>query len=277
MKKLPPWLTFGFLQVIALAAGIGSLYVALPLAFFVSWPVTLLAGVILLVKGVRHNRNEGLKDTGYVLRVVGVFLLAFVVWAIFLLITANIDSPISDGLGWELASVPALAVFSVGSLAHLGLSVFGLRAPPLDRVRRILASDSKARVGLRASSDGIAEAEHALGLRLPRSFVEFLTSWGEIEIGATRILGCGPSHLVPSSAGFVEETLRGRSERGLLQHLVLCASYPNDMHVCLDTFGMRGDEGPVVLWSGSTRTVAGTLAPTFGEFLRSQLETQAQV
>jgi len=272
--KLRPWMIFAFMQVVVLAAGTGSLYLALPLAFFVSWPLTLLAGVILLVKGVRHNRNEGLKDGGYVLRVVGLFLLAFVVWAILLLIAANVDSPISDGLGWELASVPALAVFSVGSLAHLGLSVFGLRAPPLDRVRRILASDNKARVGLRASTDNISEAEHALGLRLPRSFVEFLTTWGEIEIGATRILGCGPSHLVPSSVGFVEETLRGRAELGLLQHLVLCASYPNNLHVCLDTFGMRGDEGPVVLWSASTRTLVGTLAPTFGEFLRSQLETQ---
>jgi hypothetical protein len=272
LNNVRGWTVFAVLQAVAAAVGVLSLYLYLPVAFLVTWPATLVAGLILGIKGASRYRGNGGKGSGFVARVVGMFVVTFIAWPVLLLILGFVFPGIADALGWDLASVPSMATFSTGCLAYLKLGVFQVRIPATERVQQILGSPSRARLGLRASSDQIAEAERALGLRLPRSFVEFLTTSGEIEIGATRVLGVGPSHLVPSSSGFVEATLQGRQDLGIPQHFILCVTYPNNLHVCLDTFDMHADEGPAVLWSGTARRVTQTLAPTFGDFLRDQLE-----
>jgi hypothetical protein len=276
MTASPRWLTFGLLQLGVFVLGFAVFCVWLPLALFLLWPGTLAAGVVLVVKGFGRATRGGMKEGAFVGRLVGMLALAMVGWIVALLIAANLPSRFSDALGWDILSIPALAVFSAGSLAYLGLGPFRSRLPAMARVRQLLDGGVPARIGLRASSDQIAEAERALGLRLPVSFVEFLKTWGELEIGPTKVLGIpGAPQTEQPSAGFVQATLDGRANLGLPAHFILCVSYPNNLHVCLDTFSMRSDEGPAVLWNSSTRVVTQTHAPTFADFLRDQLEAMS--
>jgi hypothetical protein len=145
----------------------------------------------------------------------------------------------------------------------------------MDRVRQLLAGESRIQLGLRATADQIAQAERTLGLRLPASFVEFLTTWGAIEIGMTKVLSfSGGNETAGAAPGFVETTLAARTRVGLPPHFIICVIYANDRYVCLDTFSMRYDEASVVLWDGRSRLVIQTLGPTFGDFLHDQVQGQ---
>jgi len=165
-------------------------------------------------------------------------------------------------------------VFSSGTMAYLGVGPFRSRLSAMDRVRQILAENSSIQIGNAVAASQIAEAERILGLSLPRSFREFLSSWGEIDFRSTRFLGIplAMDMAHPTQADFVGATLDGRDKLGLPRPFVLCASYPNGLHVCLDTFSMRNEEGPAVLWNGASRVLVQILAPTFADFLRDHLE-----
>jgi hypothetical protein len=274
MMYLSPRLRFAVLQAVVFVVGAGGPYVSFPLTIFVVWPGTTVAGIVLAVKGFSRGNRAGIRDN----RFVGALLLTLagsvISWLIVLVVLGNIMHIALLAFGLALIWVPALGVFSAGSLAYLGLGPFRSRLSAMARVRQILDGDSDARIGVRATPGQLAEAERILGHRLPLSFREFLSTWGEIEIGSTKFLGIPLAMEMahPTPADFVGATLDGRDKLGLPRPFVLCASYPNGLHVCLDTFSMRNEEGPAVLWNGVSRVLVQILAPTFADFLRDQME-----
>jgi hypothetical protein len=274
MIYLPLRLRFAVLQAMVFVVGAGGLYVSFPLTVFVVWPGTTVAGIVLAVKGFsRGNRTRGQDN-----RFLGALLLALAVsvisWLTVLVVLGNIMHIAPLAFGLALIWMPALAVFSAGSLAYLGLGPFRSRLSAMARVRQILDGNSDARIGVGATPGQLAEAERILGHRLPLSFREFLSTWGEIEIRSTKFLGIplATDMAHPTQADFVGATLDGREKLGLPRPFVLCASYPNGLHVCLDTFSMRDEEGPALVWNGTTKAVVQMLAPTFADFLRDHME-----
>jgi ABC-type multidrug transport system fused ATPase/permease subunit len=274
MIRPPPRFRFGLLQAVAFSIGLGGLYLYPPVAILLLWPGTMVAGVIFAVKGFGRAVRNGIGEGRFVVRLVASLVLGMVAWLLLLGIVAEALDVGSLAFGLAFIWTPMLGVFSAGSLAYLGLGPFRSRLAAMERVRQILADGRTARIGLRATSDQIAEAERTLGLRLPISFREFLSTWGQIEFGSTRVLGITAATDAARStdAGFVAATIEARRTLGLSPHFILCVTHPNNLHVCLDTFSMRNEEGPAVLWNSSVRVVTLTLAPTFADFLRDQLE-----
>ena len=254
--------------------GAGGPYVSFPLTIFIVWPGTTVAGIVLAVKGFSRGNRNGIREN----RFVGALLLTLagsvVSWLIILVVIGNIMHIVPLAFGLAFIWTPALSVFSAGSLTYLGLGPFRSRLSAMEHVRQILDGDNNARIGIRATLAQLAEAERMLGLRLPLSFREFLSTWGEIEFRSTKFLGIplGMDMTHPTQVDFVGATLAGRDKLGLPRPFVLCTSYPNGLHVCLDTFSMRNEEGPAVLWNGTSRVLVQILAPTFADFLRDHME-----
>jgi len=273
MKLNTPWARYLLLQGAAVLAvllasalwdrGLGLLYV-----------VALIVGVVLMVKGFPRGLRNGIARE----RLVNILVLTAVgltiAWAFVLVAVANMMRIPSMGAAFLLLWAPPFGVFSSGTMAYLGVGPFRSRLSAMDRVRQILAENSSIQIGNAVAASQIAEAERILGLSLPRSFREFLSSWGEIDFRSTRFLGIplAMDMAHPTQADFVGATLDGRDKLGLPRPFVLCASYPNGLHVCLDTFSMRNEEGPAVLWNGASRVLVQILAPTFADFLRDHLE-----
>ena len=271
---LSPRVRFAILQAIVFIVGAGGPYISFPLTIFVVWPGTTVAGIVLAVKGFSRGNRNGIREN----RFVGALLLtlagAGVSWLMTLVILGNIMHIAPLGFGLAFIWAPALAVFSAGSLTYLGLGPFRSRLSATAQVRQILNDNRDARIGVGATPAQLAEAERILGHRLPGSFREFLSTWGDIEFHSTQFLGIplAMDMAHPTQADFVGATLDGREKLGLPLPFVLCASYPNGLHVCLDTFSMRDEEGPALVWNGTTRAVVQILAPTFADFLRNHME-----
>src|ERR1035437_6531900 len=65
-------LTFALLQAVVFAIGGGGPYLSFPLTILVLWPGTMVAGVVLAVKGFARGNRSGLGEN----RFVGVLVLA---------------------------------------------------------------------------------------------------------------------------------------------------------------------------------------------------------
>lgn len=272
--NLSPRLKFALLQAMVFVIGAGGPYISFPLTIFVLWPGTTVAGIVLAVKGFSRGNRTGIRENRFVGALLLTLAVSVVSWLIVLIILGNIMHIAPLAFGLAFIWMPALGVFSAGSLAYLGLGPFRSRLSSMARVRQILDGDSHARIGVGAAPAQLAESERILGLRLPLSFREFLSTWGEIETGSTKFLGIplAMDMAHPTQADFVGATLDGRDKLGLPRPFVLCASYPNGLHVCLDTFSMRNEEGPAVLWNGASRVLVQILAPTFADFVRDYME-----
>ena len=273
MKLNTPWARYLLHQVaVVLAMWLTLEFWAF--GFLLLYAVALIVGIALMVKGFAKGLLNGIARE----RLVNTLVLTTVVlalgWLVILAAFAIATSIPPMGAGFLLLWAPPFGVFSSGSMAYRGLGPFHSRLSAMDRVRQILAENPSVQIGNAVTASQIAEAEHILGHRLPRSFREFLSTWGEIEFRSTKFLGIplAMDMAHPTQADFVGATLDGRDNLGLPHPFVLCASYPNGLHICLDTFSMRDEEGAALVWNSTSRAVVQILAPTFADFLRDHME-----
>jgi len=238
----------------------------------------MIAGGILTVRGYVNGKRLGLSSERLLVTLGLTFAAFFIFWFVLLgiicvaLEAANLFAALLFVL-WE----PWLALFSTGSMTYLALGPFRSRLSAMERTRRLIAEMPWLKVATGDTAEHIAQAEGILRLRFPASFREFLLVWGAIESPAIRFLGITPmvdlSH--PTTADCVGATLEAREKYGIPPHFIMCAVDQRGQIVCLDTFMMRNNVAPAVLWDSNTRTVSRVLASTFMDFVHEQLEPKA--
>ena len=233
-----------------------------------------ILGIVLIVRGLVNPAPSLTSAVTALGKMILVAVGAFVFWLIILTVfPLFIWKPVERSV-LELFFLPPLVAFSTGTMIHMRLGPFRTYLPPMERVRQILAENPGAYLGGAATENRIAEAERILGLTLPKSYREFLASWGDLEFRMRKYLGIPATMDMdhPTPADFVGTTLEAREQAGLPSQLVVCATRPDGPRACLNTFAMRDREAPVVLWDSASRTIVRTLAPTFAGFLRDRLE-----
>jgi cell wall assembly regulator SMI1 len=106
----------------------------------------------------------------------------------------------------------------------------------------------KKEVGTGATAQEIADAERAIGVRLPASYRAFLSRFGWARVYFDPLYGVGPS--VPSHYALVTNVLSERYEAQPLipRHLVPIMNDGAGNNYCLDTSRFHDDECPVVFW-----------------------------
>jgi hypothetical protein len=78
----------------------------------------------------------------------------------------------------------------------------------------------------------------------------------------------------PTTEDCVGATLDARQRFGLPPSYLLCSIDHVGHLVCLDTFQMRNEEGPAVVWNAEQRSGGQYLADTFAEYLVVRLGGQ---
>ena len=102
--------------------------------------------------------------------------------------------------------------------------------------------------GTGATDLDIADAERAIGVRLPASYKTFLSTFGWARIYHDPLYGVGPS--VPPEYRLVDTTLceRYQAHPHIPHHLVPIMNNGAGNHYCLDTANYLEDECPVIFW-----------------------------
>jgi antitoxin YobK len=127
-----------------------------------------------------------------------------------------------------------------------------------DLRQRIIALQDKA-FGKGATTEEIAAAQAALGVRFSRTYEQFLREYGWARIGhqwlspysCLAIGVCGLGSDVPSHLELVRMTVVERTEQELALpfYLVPIMADGGGNHYCLDTARMENGECPIVFWS----------------------------
>jgi len=275
MSSLPAFAKLILLQLAAVLAGVGILSTEHPdMLFYIVWPATVVAGVVLAVLGFRRFERKGLSVPAYVSAGVFPFMKWCVLWAAILMVLGGAvrAHPLLLALG--LVWVPKLALFGTCCQAFLGLGNFFTRTTTLERVRQLLKLRKTYRVGGAARLDQLAWAERLLSLQLPHSYRDFLRKFGDIRGPDLRVLGLSPltdlDH--PTVQDCVGATLEAREDFGLPPSYILCSVDDAGHLACIDTFAMRDHEGPVVAWNADDRSYSAFLASRFDDFLVRRLE-----
>ena len=272
------WAIYGLLLAAAFLLGGGSLNLSATAAIFGVWPATMIAGGILTVRGYVNGKRRGLSSERLLVTLCLAFASFFIFWVVLLaIIYAGPETSNLFGALLLVCWIPWLTLFSTGSMAYLALGPFRSRLSAMERTRRLIAVMPWLKVAAGDVIDHIAQAERILRLRFPASFREFLLVWGEIHTPTIRFLGITPtvdlSH--PTPADCVGATLEAREKCGIPPHFILCAVDQRGQQVCLDTFAIRVNVAPAVLWDSNSRTVTRIIAPTFMDFLCEHLEAKA--
>jgi hypothetical protein len=170
-----------------------------------------------------------------------------------------------------------VASFATACQAYFGLGRFQTRISVVQHVRQLVRSKSDLSLGRAASPSQIVQAEHVLGVRLPKSYKEFLRTTGEIRSLSIRFLGLSPNVDLqhPTVDDLMGATLFARERFGLPGSYVLCGMDTDDQLICLDTSATVNDEAPVVRWNPEARSAAAWLAASFAEYLVVRLKTEA--
>jgi cell wall assembly regulator SMI1 len=107
---------------------------------------------------------------------------------------------------------------------------------------------TKKKCGEGATAQQIAEAELALGIRLPNSYKSFLLRFGWAEIDSDTLYGLGDD--VAQGHTLVKNTFSERyhAHPHIPHHLVPVMNDGAGNNYCLDTSRPHGDECPVVFW-----------------------------
>jgi len=243
-------------------------------ALLLVFALAMILGVVWMARSFAIDRRNGAGALRMVLNMALAAAGFTAGWGFVLPAIAIASSVPTQGVGILVLLAPAFGLFSTGTMIHLRLGPFRTYLPPMERVRQILAENPGAYLGGAATESRIAEAERILGLTLPKSYREFLATWGDLEFRMRKYLGIPATMNMdhPTPADFVGTTLEAREQAGLPSQLVVCATRPDGPRACLNTFAMRDREAPVVLWDSASRTIVRTLAPTFAGFLRDRLE-----
>ena len=136
---------------------------------------------------------------------------------------------------------------------------------------RQMESSAVRERGTGATDREIADAETAIGDRLPTSYKVFLSTFGWARIYYDPIFGVGPS--VPLEYGLVRHTMgeRYEFEPNIPHHLIPVMNDGAGNHYCLDTANFHGEECPVVFWDhehedGSDQA-PGPVSPSFDRWI----------
>jgi len=198
------------------------------------------------------------------------WLLVWTVVAIGLLIAVH---GAGDGVMFILFWVQMTVLFSVGCQAYYGVGRFRPRLRFIPRARRLLDTKCDFTIGRPALPAQLERAEQLLGLHLPRSYQEFLTSFGELRAPALKILGITQRTDLehPTLEDCVGATLVGREHYQVPQGYLVCGVDRDGNLLCLDTVAMAYQEGAVVSWRTQTRAYGDWLAMSFGAYLMREL------
>jgi hypothetical protein len=290
MKRLSARTRLLLLQLAAFFGSVGAFLLAfashsesaLVAAFGVVPPGTLIAGIVLVVIGCRRLERKGLSRLRFVVALVVALIKWVLLWEVLwmVLVMAILCArpgahPLILGLG--ILWAPLLAVFSVGSQAYFGIGKFLARLSFIDRTRALLAEQRDISLGRAAHPDQLDRAEQLLHVKLPKSYREFLRTFGELRSPSIKCLGITPTVDLahPTADDCVGATLEGRERFGLPPSYILCSVDEHGQLVCLDTFEMRGEEGPAIAWSAEGRCQGQYLAGSFAEYLVVRLGGQA--
>ena len=280
MKRLRPRARFLLLHAGTLVIGFGLPPILPAFALLVWGPAIGLLGLVAASIAIARCERNGISALRFL--VTGaVSLLGFVCfWGISLVFLYGLlslffrpdDRLCFAGLQWT-----QLPVFSTGCLAYFGLGPFRPRVTPMQRARRLLANHPALGIGGAARPEQVEQAERLLGLRLPRSYREFLLAYGEFRSPAIRFLGFGPSTDLdhPTVEDCVGATFEGRESFGLPASYLMCSVDADGQVVCLDAFAMRDEEGLAILWNCEARSIDRVVASSFGEYLAERLATVA--
>jgi hypothetical protein len=274
--NLSPRSKFVLLQIAAVVVGFG-LPPLLSMGTVWIWETVFgLAGIALGVVAFARSGRNGLSPQRLVVAgaiVWGVCILCW--WAVALVLGGFLSTFLgSDQMDYYVGTqYTQLPIFTAGCLAYLGLGPFGSRVSAAARARQLIVGNRELRLGGPARPDLVDRAERLLGLRLPRSYRDFLLDFGELRSPSVRCLGLGPTTNLecPTSEDFVGATLDARVRLGLPKGYVVCATDVPGHLVCVDTLATRDDEGLVVIWNGEARTVVRVASNSFAEYLVARL------
>ncbi|RYF29259.1 MAG: SMI1/KNR4 family protein [Comamonadaceae bacterium] len=121
--------------------------------------------------------------------------------------------------------------------------------------------------GTAQSAETIRAAESTLGVAFPNSFKNYLAHWGQISFGPSEYFGLGSK-----VNGVVERTLDARETGRLPQTLIVVCDHEGDEYVCLNTALIENGECPVIIWDVPSRSISRSRAPTFDEYLITDME-----
>jgi hypothetical protein len=300
MKGSTSWAWLVLLQPVAFFVSLAALWYVPMLAITLVEPATLLLGIVLAALGCRRLERKGLSRPAFAVALVLPLVKWVLLWETALLVLGMVYryvdrevSPLALALG--IIWAPKLAIFSTGCQAYFGIGKFFSRLSFLDRVRALLRANREISLGRAAHPDQLARAEQLLRLKLPKSYRQFLRSFGELRAPSSEMgtltgspnspatLRSRQSRLAPHAIKFlgitptvdldhpiedcVGATLDGRERFGLPPSYILCSVDDAGTRACLDTFEMRGEEGPAVVWNAEQRRGGTYLARSFAEYL----------
>jgi antitoxin YobK len=276
VRRLTPLGRCALLHGVAFLGGLIVMAVVPALGVLVWCPGTALAGLVLGSVGFAHCQRNGIGLGRFLVSGLAVALSALMAWVSALVILCGVLRFLVEEDGAKLFAVlwwPELPLFTTGVLAYYGLGPFRTRLGAIERARQLIVGQRELRVGGPAQPAQLDQAERRLGLRLPRSYREFLLGFGELRAPAIRFLGIGPTSDLdnPTVDDCVGVTLEGRESFGLPPSYIVCSVDADGQVVCLDTFAMRDDEALAILWNCETRAIARVVAPSFGDHLVDRL------
>ena len=278
--NLSPRNKFILLQVAAVVVGFGLPFL-LSLGSVWIWETVFgLAGIVMGVVAFARSGRNGLSPRRLVVAGAIVWVVCLLCWWVVAFVLGEI---LRTFLGWEQmrhyvgARYTQLPIFTTGCLAYLGLGPFASRVSPSARARQLIVGNRELRLGGPARPDLVDRAEQLLGLRLPRSYRDFLLDFGELRAPSLRFLGIGPTTDLdhPTQEDFVGATLDGRVRLDLPRGYVVCAADPAGQLACVDTLATTDGEGLVVIWNGEAHAVVRVASNSFVEYLVGRLSEPA--
>jgi antitoxin YobK len=146
----------------------------------------------------------------------------------------------------------------------------------LEELRRgldIARSDDSSDFGSPAPDDLIKAVENHLGVRLPPSYREFVSSVGWCSVGGREFYGITRSGLEAQAVPSVVFATRDERQNGLPLNLLLI-EYANEVQHVLETHeGAPSREGAVMVWTpASDPTKLEVVADDFGSYFLRAVE-----
>lgn len=149
--------------------------------------------------------------------------------------------------------------------------------PSMESVLDKLSCTKGVRVHRPPTQDELLESVRWINCKLPKSYLEFLKSYGWVIIGKTTVFGLGPDAGLDQNVMEVRHKQCLRSgEVQLPPWFVAITSRDDNRFECLDTEHIRGGDCPIVLWDH--RHKAGVfqkppqIAPSFDAWLQMKLK-----
>jgi len=128
----------------------------------------------------------------------------------------------------------------------------------------------------RASEENIQKLEEGLNTTLPKSYKEFLKTYGAGGVVDEDISGIVENNPLSLEGGSCYgDTLRVREDFNLPNHLIAIYYHDDEVCWCLDTKAFKEDECPVVSYDLFNEKLSNKIADDFRGFFKEYLELRA--